>query len=448
MEKGDKKKPAKKKIIKQKQKQKQEQTVIVNVTQPIKKPKKRRIYKPKVNIKTQYTNPIKNITSYQIPTERAEVYRPIQQPAPAMSQQQPPQPQAPSQQQAPMMSQPLRSKSEFIPYDEPKLRSTSELIYEEPPLIAPSFGGGLLEEENKLKLIKEKIKKVNYTLDTFNNNAELQHEEEIMNNSEFYNNNVYDEDIEAERLDEIQGSGAGEYSVQAPIFTTDNLFNENQESEKIEESGSLQFLSKISQIIEDVVPDVIPEEERRQKEEERRQKKAERAEIEKRKDAERMERNRREQEMINTGLYKLELGKWVLKEPELKATLQEGGELIPTREQEGLIIQGGDLVGVPSEDLMEKRGGGGGAMEKGEGKFTKEMIIDIRQNYINILNESGDPQGIADAQQKQLDKYKLSTKNQSDTALKSMFYDYQKKLSTINEMYDMYKQMEEGEELY
>lgn len=430
MEKGDKKKPAKKKIIKQKQKQKQEQTVIVNVTQPIKKPKKRKIYKPR-NIKTiQPPNPIKNITSYQIPTERAEVYRPIQQPAPFQQQQAPPiqQQQQPAPAPTPAPAQVLRSKSELI-YDDPLLRSKSELIYEESPLIAISRSGGLLEEDNKLKLLKEKIKKVNYTLDTFNENAEIQHDDEIRNNSTFYTDDVYDEDIEAERIDEIEGSGAGEYSVQAPIFTTSNLFNDEQESEKIEESGALQFLNKISDIIEGVIPDIEAEQE------ERRQKKAERAEIERIKDAERMERYKREQEMLATGLYKLERGKFVLKEPELQPILQQGGALIPTKEQEGLVVGGGLYEEIPS-----------GREERLPERFTKDMIIMKRQEYIDLLNES-EMSGDGETQEKSLNKYKQSTKEQSQTALKSMYYDYARKINEFGATYEAFKQFQSGGEI-
>tara|TARA_R110002126_G_scaffold178501_2_gene327507 strand:+ start:8746 stop:9753 length:1008 start_codon:yes stop_codon:yes gene_type:complete len=330
MEKGDKKKPAKKKIIKQKQKQKQEQkqTVIVNVNEPIKKPKKRKIYKPR-NIKT-IQSPIKNITSYQIPTERAEVYRPIQQPAPYQQQQQP----AP----APAPAQVLRSKSELI-YDDPLLKSKSELIYEESPLISISRSGGLLEEDNKLKLLKEKIKKVNYTLDTFNENAEIQHDDEIRNNSTFYTDDVYDEDKEAERIVEIEGSGAGNFSVQAPVFTTSNLFNDEQESEKIEESGALQFLSKISDIIEE----------------------------------------------------------------------------------------------IPSgrEDIPEPI------------RFTKDMIIMKRQEYIDLLNES-EMSGDGNKQEASLNKYKQSTKEQTPTAMKQMYYDYARKINEFGATYEAFKQFETG----
>jgi len=431
MEKGDKKKPAKKKIIKQKQKQKQEQTVIVNVTQPIKKPKKRKIYKPR-NIKTiQPPNPIKNITSYQIPTERAEVYRPIQQPAPFQQQQQPAP--APAQVFKPIEEPILRSKSELI-YDDPLLRSKSELIYEESPLISISRSGGLLEEDNKLKLLKEKIKKVNYTLDTFNKNAEIQHDDEIRNNSTFYTNAVYDEDKEAERIDEIEGSGAGNFSVQAPVFTTSNLFNTTQESEKIEESGALHFLSKISDIIESVIPDIGAEQEERQR------KRAERAEIERIKDAERMERYKREQEMLATGLYRLESGKFVLIEPELQPTLQEGGALIPTKEQEGLVVGGGLYEEIPSgrEDIPSGREDIPEPI-----RFTKDMIIMKRQEYIDLLNES-EMSGDADKQEGSLNKYKQSTKEQTQTAMKQMYYDYARKMNEFSDIYEAFKQSESG----
>ena len=435
MEKGDKKKPAKKKIIKQKQKQKQEQkqTVIVNVNEPIKKPKKRKIYKPR-NIKTiQPPNPIKTITSYQIPTERAEVYRPIQQPAPYQQQQQPPIQQQQKPAPAPAPEQVLRSKSELI-YDDPLLRSKSELIYEESPLISISRSGGLLEEDNKLKLLKEKIKKVNYTLDTFNENAEIQHDDEIRNNSTFYTDDVYNQGIEAERIDEIEGSGAGEYSVQAPVFTTSNLFNDERESEKIEESGALQFLSKISDIIEGVMPDIGAEQEERQR------KRAERAEIERIKDAERMERNRREQEMLATGLYRLEGGKFVLIEPELQPILQEGGALIPTKEQEGLVVGGGLYEEIPSgrEDIPSGREDMPEPL-----RFTKDMIIMKRQEYIDLLNES-EMSGDGNKQEASLNKYKQSAKEQTQTAMKQMYYDYARKINEFGETYEAFKQLETG----
>jgi hypothetical protein len=471
MEKGDKKKVKPKKKTQQKQKQKQEQNVIVNITQPVKKQRKR-VYKPTKKIIV--TQPIRNITNVtQIPTERAELYRQVQQPTIG---QQAPQPQAPAQAQA---QAPVRAEIKAPVFTKPKvtveeepLRAESKFIFED-PLISSS---SMLYPEQNLELIKSKYKKVrpleDYMSDISeaNSRAEVKHEAEIFNNPNFYDRNIYDEEKEAEKIDEIDvGEPAGFSSV--PIFTSDNLFNERVEAEKIDEFHPLTIISKIGEMAEKALgggeteeqtneylinkmkenqlKDMEEEKARQEMKIEREIRRAKQLEEEKIKDAERQIRNEKERAMIATGLYKLEAGKWVLKDPEmLQPIQQEGGDLMPTI-QTGLEVGGGgEMVGIASEDLMEKRGGGGRAMEKGEGKFTKDMIIDIRQNYINILNESGDPQGIADAQQKQLDKYKDSTKNQSDTALKSMFYDYQKKLSTINEMYEMYKQMEEGEELY
>lgn len=488
MEKGDKKKVKPKKKTQQKQKQKQEQNVIVNITQPVRKQRKR-VYKPTKKI--MVNQPIRNITTItQIPTERAELYRQVQQPTNIPQQQQ----QAPAPATAPARAEikaPVFTKPKVTVEEEP-LRAESKFIFEAPLMSSSS----MLYPEQNLELIKSKYKKVkpleDYMSDisTANSQAERKHEAEISNNPNFYINNIYDEEIEAEKIDEIDvGEPVGFSSI--PIFTTDNLFNENIEAEKINELEPLTIISKIGEIATEALSggggkskeyyiNKMRENALKAEEEIENMKrlKIER-EINREKDLEKEKRDwesfkqRREEEraMIATGLYKLEKGQWVLNDPNilqereamgmederslnLRPIKQEGGDLMPNIQTDLQVGGGGgggvgEIFGIASGDMPEEPKEtieiSLGDVKSGGGAYSKQAVIDKWQEYINFLNSSNfEVEGSKEL--KKLKKYELG-KEESNKKLKDRFDRYDKELSDRQRMFNIYNLMNEGEEV-
>lgn len=482
MEKGDKKKVKPKKKTQQKQKQKQEQNVIVNITQPVRKQRKR-VYKPTKKI--MVNQPIRNITTItQIPTERAELYRQVQQPSII--------PQAPQQAQAPATAPataPIRAEIKAPVFIKPKvtveeepLRAESKFIFEA-PLISSS---SMLYPEQNLELIKSKYKKVkpleDYMSDisTANSQAERKHEAEISNNPNFYINNIYDEEIEAEKIDEIDvGEPIGFSSI--PIFTTDNLFNQNIEAEKINELEPLvtEALSGGGGKSKEYYINKMRENNLKAEEEIENMKrlKIER-EINREKDLEKEKRDwesfnqRREEEraMIATGLYKLEKGQWVLKDPNilqereamgmederslnLRPIKQEGGDLMPNIQTDLQVGGGGgvgEIFGIASGDMPEEPKEtieiSLGDVKSGGGAYSKQAVIDKWQDFINLLNSSNfEVEGSKEL--KKLQKYADDKKEESNKKLKDRFDKYDKKLSDRQRMFNIYNLMNEGEEV-
>lgn len=482
MEKGDKKKAKPKKKTQQKQKQKQEQNVIVNINQPVKKQRKR-VYKP--TKKMIVTQPIRNITTItQIPTERAELYRQVQQPT--IGQQAPAQ--APTQAPAPA---PTRAEIKAPAFIKPKitieeepLRAESKFIFEA-PLIASS---SMLYPEQNLELIKSKYKKVrpleDYMSDISeaNSRAESQHESQILNNPNFYNNNIYDEEKEAEKIDEIDvGEPAGFSTV--PIFTTDNLFNERVEAEKIDEFHPLTIISKIGKIASEALGAdeeyrefVERREQRKQREEEERQQRIKDEEIKavekrKKRDEEYKELLERRdmgyedeefkrRQFITVGQLREQADKYREKQERLgmgmedEASLnlrpkqQEGGDLMPTI-QTGLEVGGGgEMVGMASGDMPEEEPKemveiSLGDVKSGGGTYSKQMVIDKWRDYIDFLNRSNfEVEGSKEL--KKLKKYELG-KEENNKKLKERFDRYDKELRDREQMFEMYNLMNESE---
>ena len=66
-----------------------------------------------------------------------------------------------------------------------------------------------------------------------------------------------------------------------------------------------------------------------------------------------------------------------------------------------------------------------------------------RQEYIDLLNES-EMSGDGNKQGASLNKYKQSTKDQTQTAMKQMYYDYARKINEFGATYEAFKQFETG----
>ena len=424
MEKGDKPKPIKKRVIKEKQKQKQtqKQSVVVNINQPVKKPVKKRIYKKRIITQVQQ-NPIKNISSYQIPVERAEVYRNLT-PAPQI----PAKVQAtvPATVPATVQEQELKNKSELIYKPEQELKNKSELIYESPMI----SNKDILYNEPKLDLIKNKYKKTKPL-------EEYMHPTE--ENPNFYINDAYDEEKVAEQIEEVEiGSPAG--NKEEPVFITDNLFNEAKEAEKIDELGGTggeqseeeikkqYYINKFKELREREKQDAI-DRERMIKEN------TERAIIreaeEKKSWADFTKRREEERAMLATGLYRLENGKWVLKEPTLQPIQQEGGGLIPIQQEGGGLIpvqQTGGIVLPTQQEAPEEENAPEVMVSPSDEISAKQRIIDIRNEYIDLLRANSRNEE-ADKEELSLSKWTKKTKEHKHPDL--IIKGYAKKISII-----------------